>query len=793
MKTRKKITIALVCGGPSRERGISLNSARSVLDHLQSDTVDIVPFYFDQYKKPYKLSQAQMYSNTPSDFDFKLKHTAKPLDASSLVRELKKTDIVFPVMHGTFGEDGTFQKFLEKNDIPYIGSTSAACARAFDKFIAQKFMAENGLPTISSVLIKKGDAKSAHALRAFFKISNKKRFIVKPTQGGSSIGVMSVSTVEEACAAAQYIFKEKIDTRVIVEPFIEGREFTLTIIENRFGLPTALIPTEIEMTYEDHQVFDFRKKYLPTNAVTHHCPPRFGETLIRSIQAQAENIFALFEMRHFARFDGWVLDDGSVIFSDLNPFNGMEQNSFMFQQGARIGMTHTNLLQLVVRNACRDYGIPFPANSNARVKKTAKPVAVLFGGATSERQVSVMSGTNAWLKLRHSEQYDAEPYLLDLDERTVWPVPYDFALHHTVEEIRELLRGTQDIRERSAPLVENIRAKLAEANDSFNVDLYSPKAIPLDVFIGQSEFVFLALHGGLGEDGTLQKKFEEKNVLFNGAGSVSSRVCMDKWLTNQQIQRADILGVTAAAQSKITVATLMSSDAPMLWKKLVKDLNTDTLIVKPKGDGCSSGIVRLFTYKDLETYVSLVAARAPHIPQNTFKNQKAIIEMPNTVPTDLIFEPFIETDKLIVEKNKLKHLAVSGLVEVTVGVVEQSGRLHAFNPSITVAEGEVLSVEEKFQGGTGINITPPPAELIDPKIVSLIKKGIESAAEVLGIKGYARLDAFVNIHDGTVYIIEANTLPALTPSTVIYQQSLAEKESIHPLQFLEMLIKNKGY
>src|SRR3990167_11123700 len=123
----KKLKIALLTGGPSLERGISLNSARSVLDHLSGDDIEIVPIYFDYKKRAYKISSAELYSNTPSDFDFKLTQNFSPLTQKSLIKILKSVDLVFPAMHGPFGEDGEIQKFLEKNGISFVGSGSEAC------------------------------------------------------------------------------------------------------------------------------------------------------------------------------------------------------------------------------------------------------------------------------------------------------------------------------------------------------------------------------------------------------------------------------------------------------------------------------------------------------------------------------------------------------------------------------------------------------------------------------------------------------------------------------------------
>jgi D-alanine-D-alanine ligase-like ATP-grasp enzyme len=167
--------------------------------------------------------------------------------------------------------------------------------------------------------------------------------------------------------------------------------------------------------------------------------------------------------------------------------------------------------------------------------------------------------------------------------------------------------------------------------------------------------------------------------------------------------------------------------------------------------------------------------------------------MPQVLMEELIFEEFVVTDSVRVRGNVLKRVRKSGFVEVTVGVLERKGIVQALNPSITVAEGAVLSVEEKFQGGTGVNITPPPKSLIKPVLLEKAKQHIAMVARKLGINGYSRIDAFLELATGNVKIIEVNTLPGLTPSTVLYHQGLAENPRLFPRDLLETLIANKGY
>src|SRR3989344_6306325 len=171
----QKLKVGLICGGPSLERGISLNSARSVMDHLESGDIEIFPVYFDSRRKPYKISKAQLYSNTPSDFDFKLQQTATPLSEKTLVSYLKATDIIFPVMHGPFGEDGEIQSFFEKHNLPFVGSPSESCKKAFDKFNANEFIKKNGFFVLPSVVLKIYHSDHKQILDNFFKGNNIKR------------------------------------------------------------------------------------------------------------------------------------------------------------------------------------------------------------------------------------------------------------------------------------------------------------------------------------------------------------------------------------------------------------------------------------------------------------------------------------------------------------------------------------------------------------------------------------------------------------------------------------------
>lgn len=797
MPKKKPFRIAVLCGGPSLERGISLNSARSVCDHLQSDSLEILPVYFDYRMNTYLISRSQLYSNTPSDFDFKLRTSAKKLSRNALVRYLKSVDLVFPAIHGPFGEDGRLQTFLEEIDVPFVGSPANACKQAFDKHRATELMLASGFMSLPSLLLTPQDKRPEKKVYEFFRKHKIKRAIVKPATGGSSISVFSVTNVKDAVKKAADIFEQRIDRRVVVEPFCTGIEFTVIILQNRFGMPVAILPTEIEIDYRDNQIFDYRKKYLATRQVTYHCPPRFEDDVIERIQIQAEQFFSFFGMRDFARFDGWLLPDGQLWFSDFNPISGMEQNSFLFIQSSRIGMSHRDLLRYVIKSACRRYGLKLPdeeIEDRQGTKNTSgktKPVHVLFGGATAERQVSLMTGTNVWLKLRRSKKFSPQPFLLDKNHR-VWRLPYAFALNHTVEEVFEMCKSAKGDEERLHRFTVRIVDKLCAAPEELTEQWFLPEEMSLEEFIRRSKYVFIGLHGGIGENGVLQKKLERARVKFNGAGSFASRLCMDKFKTGQVIMGLGRAEILTAKKKKISVSLLKkfhARDYKELWGSLVEELESRTIIVKPLDDGCSAGVARLYSAEDLITYMRYVFAGMAIIPVATLTKQHGIIDMPTQVATTLLFEEFITSDQALVSGNHLHWVSRGGdWIEITMGVLERKGVLRALVPSLTVASGNILSLEEKFQGGTGVNITPPPEKHVSLNIVNKARQSIELVARALGIKDYARIDAFMNRKTGALVIIEANTLPGLTPSTVIYHQALAENPPLYPVEFLEAVV-----
>ncbi|TYK24923.1 D-alanine--D-alanine ligase family protein isoform 1 [Cucumis melo var. makuwa] len=941
------LRVGLICGGPSAERGISLNSARSVLDHIQGHDLQVSCYYIDSELNAYAISSAQVYSNTPADFDFKLKSLARGFRSLTDFAEHLSTsvDIVFPVIHGRFGEDGGIQELLETHNIPFVGTGSTESSRAFDKYDASLELDRLGFITVPNFLVQAGSVSETELSKWF--VSNQLdlssgKVVVKPARAGSSIGVSVAYGVVDSLKKANEIISEEIDDKVLVEVFLEGgSEFTAIVLDVGSGSvchPVVLLPTEVEIQSRDvadagekDAIFNYRRKYLPTQQVAYHTPPRFPIDVIETIREGASLLFKGLGLCDFARIDGWYLpsfshesscstgkfgktESGTVVYTDINLISGMEQTSFLFQQASKgflqlwqkshvvllVGFSHSNILRSIIYHACLRYpslgsldcisgnvprrSISSQCSQAYSTHESIRKVFVIFGGDTSERQVSLMSGTNVWLNLQAFDELEVTPCLLapsieqassvdldkneaDLTSRTVWSLPYSLVLRHTTEEV--LAACIEAIEPTRAALTSHLRELVVndleeglkkhswfagfdikdELPVRFSLEQWIEKAKEVDAtvfiagvvsncqvpYLAPSYMLFLTtrfqfsawsplllhmreiltasgnslmsvpsriepwnlnnMHGGIGEDGTLQSLLEAKGVPYTGPGVAASNICMDKVSTSLALNHLSDFGVLTIKKDVRKKDDLLRFPILNVWRDLTCKLQCQSLCVKPARDGCSTGVARLCCADDLAVYVKALEDCLVRIPSNSLSKAHGMIEMPKPPPELLIFEPFIETDEIIVSSKtidaseRLLWKGQSRWVEITVGVVGTRGSMHSLSPSVTVKEsGDILSLEEKFQGGTGINLTPPPLSIISNESLGKCKQHIELIANALQLEGFSRIDAFVDVDSGKVLVIEVNTVPGMTPSTVLIHQALAETPPVYPHQFFRRLL-----
>ena len=802
------IKIAIPFGGNDGERGISLASARTLNDHLPADRFNLEFYYFSPSSKVFRFPVQLLYKNTCEDFDYQMQQgnfnqyiVENPFD------EIASADLVFPAGHGRFFEDGKLQREIESRKGRVVGCDSEVCELIFHKDKALKELEKHKFINVPTCVFDKpiDDEKFLRTSLTNLGYSHGDSFIIKPSTSGSSIGVHSISNddgIEKVQSVINSLLTE-FGSPVLVQIDCKKqgwREFTINVVAGLDGNPVAFVPTEIEC----EGVFTFRLKYLFNSLLGLHLPPRFKHQDLEAIRTKSEELFKVIGMQDFCRIDGWLSNSGEVYFSDFNVITGLGQSSLFFQQAFFLGFSHKEILCYLIENSLRRHGINKPLIKPV-MQIPKRKMFVLFGGDTNERETSIESGVNVWLKLSHSKKYYPSPWLLVPSKCTgdfdVWSLPGEAALYHSVEDIERVCEQ-HSANSNSIALFRDLRKNTCDRLGLTSFDSGTARQMPLEEFLKHARqegaYVFNAVHGGIGENGVLQRKLAAAGVDTNGSCAEVSKLCMDKVATSRLISSAQIDGVVTSFEgisaNHLTISgdELQKSDAKSLWTIWAQHFSragSDGIILKPSQDGCSTGVVRIRNANDLDNYITALKNNDLMIPAGKLQSHDEGVEMPRHLPNEFLMEEFVVTDDLEVCKHNGINLSPkTGWIEVTIGCIGYHGAMYALQPSITVKPGGgVLPREYKFTMGVGVNLTPPPNCLVSTNSIVKFRDRIQRVANVIGLHGFARVDAFLHRSTGDAYIIEINTIPGMTPATVLFHQGLAEDSPMMPAVLLETI------
>ena len=583
------------------------------------------------------------------------------------------------------------------------------------------------------------------------------------------------------------------ETQVLIEQFIAGREFSCIVVEDERGQPLALPPTEI---VKGTEVFDYRAKYLPGLArkVT---PIDLPEADIARIRQQAQTMFSTFGFEVYARLDGFIQADGTIFLNDPNTTSGMLPASFFFHQAAEIGLNPSQFLTYIIRtslNARRRAGLK-PMQLGAALAELDSAiqsqrggtderirVAVIMGGYSSERHISVESGRNIYEKLSSSTKYRPVPVFLagNAEEFRLYELPINVMLKDNADDIREKIEHAE-AGEPAHPVLAKIRAEAAGITSTYaGQAIAAPRRLSFEELAERVDEVFIALHGRPGEDGALQLELEKFGLPYNGSGAASSAVTINKFETNRRLREA---GLRVAAH-RLAYRLEWAADPEAFYRSLEAEFPYP-FIAKPADDGCSSAVKKLKNRAELQAF-----------SEQMFRDQEALLPGPAGVLHLGFKEEFPQKDAFLVE-TLIGPDGAATFLEITGGLLtsyDENGalKIEVFEASEALATGEVLSLEEKFLAGEGQNITPAryapdPAER--QRISDEVKQVLRRVAEVLHIEGYARIDAFVRVRAGgavEVLIIEVNSLPGMTPATCIFHQTALAGYT--PYQFIDRIL-----
>jgi len=360
--TGRKPRVAIVFGGRSSEHAVSCISAGSVLLAIDRDAYDVVPIGISREGRwvlapdePAKLAITGGTLPSVEESAGSVVLSGDPttrgmvvLEPGKVPRELGGVDVVLPLLHGPYGEDGTIQGLLELAGVSYVGSGVFASAAAMDKGHMKALFAAAGLPIGPYAVVTPRDWKDDPVAVRETVAGLGYPVFVKPCRAGSSVGITKVADPADLDDAIETARAQ--DPRVIVEAAIAGREIECGVLEGlEGGAPEASVPGEIVVS--GHEFYDFEAKYLPDEGTRLDVPADLGDDLAEEIRAMACRAFDVLSCEGLARVDFFLDESGRVLLNELNTMPGFTPSSMFPLMWKATGLDYPGLVDRLVRTA----------------------------------------------------------------------------------------------------------------------------------------------------------------------------------------------------------------------------------------------------------------------------------------------------------------------------------------------------------------------------------------------------------------------------------------------------------
>ena len=339
-KVKVKLKVGVICGGASSEHSVSCLSAASLLKSIDRDHFEVTLIGITQKGKWVRLKDEPSLISLKGD-----QLPVVPTDAPEIsLSEIKaEIDVAFPVVHGTFGEDGTLQSILDQAGIIYVGSGENASRDGFDKGVSRKIFSDAGIPSTKTKIVLMADWKIQQIrTTSEIKVEFKLPLFVKPSRSGSSQGVAKVKNWDQLEGAINDAFSH--DDKVLIEEMISGREVECGVLGSK-----ASAIGEIKIL-GNHEFYDFEAKYLD-DATQLIVPAEIPEEIANQIRAYAIQAFNLIGAEGLARVDFFLNADGSLVLNEINTMPGFTATSMYPRLWQASGITYQNLITELIKVA----------------------------------------------------------------------------------------------------------------------------------------------------------------------------------------------------------------------------------------------------------------------------------------------------------------------------------------------------------------------------------------------------------------------------------------------------------
>lgn len=351
-----KLRVGVIFGGRSGEHEVSLRSAESVINALDRDKYDVVPIAITKQGKWLASSEATnlLPSAVMESADQRVAIFGDPTE-KGLARftgpaqtdERDKIDVIFPVLHGTYGEDGTIQGLLEMADVPYVGCGVLGSAAGMDKVVMKRLFREAGLPIVEFTHFLRTQWE-ADPLLVELRIANEIGFpcFVKPANLGSSVGISKATDAKSLNEAIQ--MAARYDRKIIVERGVDAREIEVSVLGN--DEPVASLPGEIIPQSADF--YDYKAKYVDANGARLMIPADLSEEQTTEIQRLAVEVFQAIDGAGLGRVDFFLeRETGKLLVNEINTMPGFTSISMYPKLWEASGIGYSELIDRLIELA----------------------------------------------------------------------------------------------------------------------------------------------------------------------------------------------------------------------------------------------------------------------------------------------------------------------------------------------------------------------------------------------------------------------------------------------------------
>lgn len=346
---KKKLRVAILFGGKSAEHEISLISARNIVDAMDKNKYEVVAIGIDKQGRWHLDESARLLlGKSATKVEYRDAQNAAAImpgdSATPMVRPtgagLGAIDVVLPILHGPFGEDGTVQGLLKLANLPFVGAGVLGSAVGMDKDVMKRLLRDAKIPTPNFLAFTRSDKISFVKVKKTLGMP----LFVKPANLGSSVGISKVVKPARFAAAVKEAFR--YDNKIIIEESIQGREIECSVLGN--DQPIASLPGEIVV---NRDFYSYDAKYLDDKAARLEIPARLPKTIIKKVRNIALQAYRALCCEGMGRIDFFVKANGRVLVNEINTIPGFTKISMYPKMWEASGISYSKLIDRLIQLA----------------------------------------------------------------------------------------------------------------------------------------------------------------------------------------------------------------------------------------------------------------------------------------------------------------------------------------------------------------------------------------------------------------------------------------------------------